>query len=284
MGGRVRKKIKFIIVWWLCGVALSGQAVWAEQTQLEIIPLKHLTVEQAIPLVEPFAGAEAVVTGMNNQLIVRATAANLAQIKQALAAFDVAAASLLISVKQDNGETSSDTSIDFSGRIESGDVTASVGDPAPGSDGAELRLRRTDAQADDTISQQIRVTEGYAAFIQIGQSVPVPGSSVGVSGDTVVVHDSIEFKDVTTGFSVLPRVNGDIVTLDISPQRERFNQADGSIDVQRVSTTVSGRLGEWIDIGAVTQSTSQRGSGILSSSSGASATQGRVLLKVDRLD
>lgn len=284
MGGHMRKKLKFIIVWCLCGAGLSGQTVWAEQTQLEIIPLKHLTVEQAIPLVEPFAGAEGVVRGMNNQLIVRAAPENLAQIKEALAAFDVAAASLLISVKQDNGETSSDTSIDFSGRIESGDVTTSVGDPPPGSEGAELRLRRTDVQADDTISQQIRVTEGYEAFIQIGQSVPVPESSVGISGGTVVVHDSIEFKDVTTGFSVLPRVNGDTVTLDISPRRERFNQADGSIDVQRVSTTVSGRLGEWIDIGGVVQSTSQSGSGILSSSSGASNTQGRVLLKVDRLD
>ena len=270
----------FVLV---CALLIS-QAAWAEETRLEIIPLKHLTVEQAIPLVQPFAGQEGVVRGMNNQLIVRATPASLQQIKQVLDSVDKAPRRLLITVKQDNGTNSRDSAASLAARVGQGDVRATVGDPPADLEGAELRLRRTDTQEDDAVSQRLQVTEGYEAFIQVGQSVPVPESSVGVAGGAYVIHDSIQFKDVTTGFSVVPRVNGDIVTLDINPHRGKLNQNNGSIAVQRISTTVSGHLGEWIDIGGNAQDSNRTTHGILSSTDSVSSTQGHVLLKVESLD
>lgn len=52
----------------------------------------------------------------------------------------------------------------------------------------------------------------------------------------------------------MPRVNGEQVTLSISPQRERLDPTGGgAIDTQSVQTTVTGQLGEWIDLGGVNQ-------------------------------
>ena len=82
-----------------------------------------------------------------------------------------------------------------------------------------------------------------------------------------------------------PQLAGDTVTLQVSPQHDtpgRYGR--GSSDVQRVETTVSGRLGEWIDIGGVVRG------GAFESDSGsyrtraASGESRRILLRVEALD
>ena len=72
--------------------------------------------------------------------------------------------------------------------------------------------------------------------------------------DSVLVQDGVEYRDVSSGFYVLPRISGDIVTLMVSPQLSRVTPNQAAIfDVQNVETTVSGKLGEWIIIGGATQ-------------------------------
>lgn len=91
-------------------------------------------------------------------------------------------------------------------------------------------------------------------------------------------------KDVTTGFSVLPRVSGDNVTLEISPQRAVLDQRDGgAINIQRIHTTVSGKLGEWIDIGGAVREQRSVDSDILSSPRDLRDEQRRVLIKVEEI-
>ena len=59
--------------------------------------------------------------------------------------------------------------------------------------------------------------------------------------------------------------------------------AGGSINVQRVSTSASGRLGEWFEIGAMAQSSNSTSSGILSSNSAERQENRRVWVKVEQL-
>ena len=56
---------------------------------------------------------------------------------------------------------------------------------------------------------------------------------------------------MSSGFLVTPRVNGAQVVLDIEQQDERV--ANGSIQTQRLTTQVSGPLGEWIRLGGVNE-------------------------------
>jgi hypothetical protein len=96
------------------------------------------------------------------------------------------------------------------------------------------------------------------------------------------VQDTVTSRDLSSGFYATPRVNGDTVFLDISTQRETpANLGPGSANVSRTSTTVSGKLGEWIEVSGVTQSRSVEGSGTLARSSEAASLSQRVFLRVE---
>ncbi|MCL5668649.1 MAG: nodulation protein NolW, partial [Gammaproteobacteria bacterium] len=189
----------------LLAALLSGPCLAQEET-LEVIPLKHLTAEQAVTLVKPFVAEPGAVQGYNNQLIVRTTPENLAHIKEILDKFDVAPRSLLITVKQDVAADSTRDEAEIRGEIRAGEIRARAG-KTPSPDGAEVRITRSDTLRDDKSAQQVKVLEGNPALIQIGQSIPVVERIVDPGGPDPRAYNTVTYKDVTTGFSVLPRVN-----------------------------------------------------------------------------
>jgi len=96
--------------------------------------------------------------------------------------------------------------------------------------------------------------------------------------------ETTQFRDAATGFYVLPRVAGDRVTLDISPQRETLSkQPRGGVNVQSMVTTVSGRLGEWMEIGGIGQDASEQQSVLLGRTTAAAGSSGRVLVRVEEV-
>lgn len=78
---------------------------------------------------------------------------------------------------------------------------------------------------------------------------------------------------------VTPRVNGDQVMLDISQQDERV--AGGGIQSQSLNTQVAGRLGTWIQLGGVSESSSRSDSGVLSRSYSTEGNQLSIWVKVE---
>jgi hypothetical protein len=78
------------------------------------------------------------------------------------------------------------------------------------------------------------------------------------------------------------------VTLEINPQRDTLARTEqnlprGSINIQQAATTVSGRLGEWIEIGGVAQGAANQQSALLGSTRETSSDNRRILLKVDEI-
>jgi len=85
-------------------------------------------------------------------------------------------------------------------------------------------------------------------------------------------------------FHAVPRVVGDIVTLEISPQFDtQARGAPGSANIQHLSTTASGRLGEWIELGGSAQEGSERERGYTSYGAGSQRDSRRVWLKVEEI-
>ena len=82
----------------------------------------------------------------------------------------------------------------------------------------------------------------------------------------------------------MARIRGDQVVVQISPQKEAFDpHGPGSIDTQRIATTVSGPLGSWLQLGGVGSSrVEQNGSLGRSISTQQSQTQ-PVWLRVEAL-
>jgi len=275
---------------------LAGSAF--AQTSVEVIQLRYRQADQVIPVLQPLLGREASISNFQNQLVIRATPAELAQIKSVLASIDTPPRRLLITVRQDADVSGSRREAEVSGSI--GNDQARVSVPGRGSreggnvilrDGDDrLRARVVDSSqvASERIGQTVQVLEGYTAFIRAGESRPVRNRQVVrtmVNGQWVDrVVETTDYRDATTGFNVRPRLQGDRVTLDIDPQRENFeDQRRGTVNVQRVATTVSGRLGEWIDLGGINETRSDDRSGTLSTRSARSNEQRGVQVKVEIL-
>jgi hypothetical protein len=268
------------------------------QSTVEVIPLQYRTAEQVIPVIQPLLGRDASVSSFQNQLVIRATPAELAQVKRVLGSIDTMPRRLLITVRQDAGMERDRQEMEVSGSI--GNDHARITVPGSGSrNGGNVVLRDGDnklrARAADTTqisrdstAQTIQVLEGHSAYIRVGESRPVPNRQVmrSVVNGRVVdrVVETVEYRDATTGFNVLPRVQGDRVTLDINPTRDTFDdQRRGAVNVQRVVTTVSGRLGEWIDLGGVGDARSDERTVLLGRSSGSVDDRRGVQVKVEEL-
>jgi len=80
-----------------------SQAAFGQGT-LEVIPLRYRTADHVIPVLRPLLEPGGALSGQFNQLIVRASPANLAQIRQALEAIDQPQRRLTISVRFDSAE------------------------------------------------------------------------------------------------------------------------------------------------------------------------------------
>ncbi|HSB49319.1 MAG TPA: hypothetical protein VLD15_07380, partial [Burkholderiales bacterium] len=90
--------------------------------------------------------------------------------------------------------------------------------------------------------------------------------------------------DAASGVYVRPRVAGDRVTVDVSAQRESLSsQPHRGVNVQGVVTTVSGRLGEWIEIGGIGRETRAERSELLGRSSATAREARRMLIKVEEM-
>ena len=283
----------------ICGLALAGYLpAAAAQLTVEVIPLQNRTVDQVIPVIRPLVGEGGAVTGMNNQLIVKTTPDNLAQIKQVLSNLDTPVRRLMITVRQDvDGNMVRDRS-SVEGGYSAGNITFGTTGPGPGrrEPGAEIRAGddrgntvrwrgiSTDSRRDENNDFRVQTVEGEPAYIQTGLSVPVPNQNAYVTRGGFVVRDSVEYRDVTSGFYVIPRLSGDIVTLQVTPSLSRTHlQQGGAYEVQNIETTVQGRLGEWISVGGLNQTTNQEGASVLSNTRSRGGETRSVLIKVEEV-
>ena len=279
-------------------VALASIAAHAQSTVLEVIPLHYRMAEEVIPIIQPMLAREGSVSGFQGQLVVRTTPANLEEIKRILASLDTAPRQLVITVRQETDVERSRSSAEVSGSV-GGDHGRVTIPGSGGTRGGNVVLRDGDdplrvnvlegtSSETDRSEQTVRVMEGREAFVRIGQSVPVRERQVQrtVVGGRVVeqVVEGAQYRDVASGFYVLPRVSGDRVTLDVSSQRESLSRRSaGNVNVQSLVTTVSGRLGEWMEIGGVGQDASGRQAVLLGRSATASRDSRRVLIKVEEV-
>ncbi|MGH8119624.1 MAG: hypothetical protein ACRESK_03310 [Gammaproteobacteria bacterium] len=268
----------------------------AQEMILEVITMQHRNVDDVIRILRPLVTPGGTVTGMNDQLIIKTTPENLSELKHVLESIDRTPRRLLISVRQDSTGVMQGNEQALSGKYSSGDVTARVTDRHPpeglvvsvqDEKGNVVRYRRQDSLADSTDQNSYRVqaTEGYPAFINVGQSIPIPYHTTYVTPDGVVVNNATEYVDATSGFYVLPRLNGDQVTLLVAPHLSRAGPGAAPVfDVQNVETTATGRLGEWIAIGGINQESSDNSRRILSSTNRESRLDNTILIKVDELE
>ncbi len=251
--------------------------------EVEIIPLRHRTADQVLPVLQPLVERDGALSGMQNQIIIRASAANISDIKRVLASIDTPVRRLLISVRQEQSGSGERRDIAAGGTIASGGGgRVVIGTDAPRRPGVSVRLGEAGTRGGEQITQQVQTIEGSPAFIRIGSETTLPVSSRTITPFGTVAQSGVAIREANTGFAVLPRLAGDRVTLEISPQRE-VPGPGGTVHSQRLVTTVSGRLGEWMELGGLTQTQSAQRSGVLADTRELRDEGRRVWVRVEEL-
>lgn len=265
-------------------------SVASAQMVLEVIPLKYRTAEELIPILQPMLARDGSISGLRGQLVVRTTPANLDELRRVLSTVDVAPRRLLITVAQDAASDRSRRGAEVSGGLRTDDqLRLSIpGTGVAPRDGIQARVFDNRSTENLRVLQSVQVVDGRSAYVQAGQSAPVPERRVTrsvVNGRVVEqVVDTTDYRTAETGFYVTPRVSGDRVTLEISSQREALvARQPGTVNVQRAVTTVSGRLGEWLEVAATSQERSVERDVLFGGSTSARTESRSVLLKVDEL-
>jgi type II secretory pathway component GspD/PulD (secretin) len=249
---------------------------------LEIIQLRSRPVAEMIPLLQPFIARDGSIAGMHDQLIIRTSPDNLAEIKKILRRLDQPPRRLQISVRQSAGSQ-------VSQRSTQADVNGMIGKQAkvivgnPHDSGLRLRIKEARTRSHLDATHTLQVLEGHPAFIATGQSVPIAEQTTIINNDTVHQQLTTRYKDVTSGFYVVPRINGSIVTLEVSPHLTRPGNQQGRYEIQQAHTVVSGRLGEWITIGGVSRAAARNGDDILKHAQTASSDDRSIELLVEEL-
>ncbi|MHB1293255.1 MAG: secretin N-terminal domain-containing protein, partial [Sulfuricella sp.] len=196
---------------------------------LKIIPLKHRSAEELIPVIRPMLTPGENVGGLNYQLFVRASDKGLRDIESLLAELDKPRRSLKIFLQQDVTRSGGSTGQGVSGEGRAGDVRIILpGKTAAGTGGLVIggmqedslryKITRSTGASQDNSSQFINVLEGAPAFIRVGQSLPYVQRFLVFAGNRILYGQDTQFLNVTTGFDVLSRLHGDRVELEIAPR------------------------------------------------------------------
>ncbi len=255
----------------VAAVLLLVAGTAAAQMDIRTFDLHNRSAEEMIPLIRPLADPGAAVTGTGYTLIVRSSPENLNAIADTILELDTAPERLMITVRQGGGTGDEGRGYGLSGRAGSGE------------DRARVRVYQSERETERASVQRLTVLEGHWARIRVGQEVPFIRQMIVEQGNHAEVRTGVDYRDVTTGFEVRPRVSGASVTLEIRPFSARVSpRGGGMIDVEEISTTVAGPIGQWIPLGGVSEESSRRGSGIVYSTRRESNREHQVYLKVER--
>ena len=273
----------------------------------EVIPLGYRTINEIIPVIRPLVSPSGSVTGLQGQLVVTATPRDMAKVREVLATLDKSPARLMISVSRGDSETAAKDSASIQGRA--GNLSINNSGVRVGSargqqeskyqDGnrGSLAVKASINRRSETmnITQQVQVLEGREAYISAGQEIPVRNRGAVAGPGGIYHYNNTEFYPAVTGFYAIPRLRGDEVILEINSLSRRHTNMKMGVNgrsiqragqparVSNLSTSVTGRLGEWIMLGNIDESTVNKQSGIAAASQQLKNSTSQIFLRVEKI-
>jgi type II secretory pathway component GspD/PulD (secretin) len=267
-----------------CLIFITGLClVWhaSAATEFKIITLQHRFAEEILPAIRPLVGNEGTASAMQNNLIIRTSPANMAEIEQIISTLDTARQNLKITVNRNKNLSASGGSAEVSGRKRLGNVTIESGNSRRIiRDGVALNIENQQSRSSIGNTQFIQVIDGEKAFISVGQSIPYTQEWVTLTQRYMNVQRTIQFVTIDTGFAIRPRTIGNQVELEITPRFSQLNQS-GTIDFETLTTTILTKRGEWVDLANIMEQKDDVSRAIFNWQSNYQATNSQLLIKVE---
>ena len=253
---------------------------------LHVIDLRNRPADEILPVIRPLLQPGGSISGQGFRLFVRTSRRNLTDIRQAVATLDVPERMLRVSVRQSRGlngfysmggvRRDANTHIIVSGREPPQLATRTE------SAGSYRIVRRT-SQGLDYTTRFLTVLDGHRAFIQVGRSHPQVQPFVVLAAGQLDPGAEIEYRDVTTGFEILPRLHGDRVWIEVTPQFAfASNRGGQTVEFQLLRTTIDARIGQWVDLGGAVGTNSAITRTILGQTITTGSEKRRILIRIDK--
>jgi|GEM_PF-2013040 len=280
-----------------CSVALAENNFRVFQTQQ--------AAQSLIDIIKPLYGDKIKISARNNSLVVKATPAVLNEIEKLLAEFDKPLHNLLIEVSSSLEDSSDYQQNELEGQLNTGKNsqlnTGSVQQNNPnvsiryGKNGSVIKTTHTrrSSSRDNPQTYKIRTIEGQWAYIQTGQKVPYYSTATPYTQHRLNtakhynkhyypgMQTSLEMVDVTSGLEVFPLLNGEQVTLKVRPRNQSMDKHySGRINSRSMETVITGRLGEWIFLGAANNEEHKQSNGLTHSTKRYSTLNSNYRIKV----
>lgn len=245
---------------------------------MEVIPIYNRTAPELQELIRPLLEPSEHIIANSSSLIVKATPARIEEIKNLIDQLDARLTNLLITVIQSRTKTAKELNANALFKINHSFYKRS----SRLSGEIKGRFAQTQGLNNTDSTQVIKTLEGSPAYIKTGTNHPVQNISIYDSGYGVpTISSNTQFIETSTGFLVNPRLTGRQVTLEINPWSNKMNN-NRTIETQEASTTVRVNLGEWIEIGGITEEQKRSGYGNLAHSYSTKNQRLHILIKVDK--
>lgn len=277
-----RQTYKISITYFLSlAICLSLLLPAGAETQFKIITLQHRFAEEILPAIKPLVGDDGTATAMQNNLIVRTSNNNMAEIEQLVSSLDTVRQNLKITIRRNNNNDIRQKHSEITSQKRIGNVTIGTGSrPINHSGAMTLDIENYQSKRNLNSEQFIRVTDGEMAFISVGQSIPYTQEWINLTNRYIGVQRGTVFVNIDTGFTIRPRTIGNKVQLEITPRFSQLNR-NGFIDFTTLTTTIQINRNEWFDIADTMQQKDEVSNAILNWQSNNQSFNDQLLIRVE---
>lgn len=262
------------ILSFLCGLLLSTYTL-ADDSVMKVVPLANRLASELQPLISPFLESSERIVANHSSLIVKAPPDRQKEIKKLIDQLDSPQNNLIITVLQ--SKTESAQSLNTAANIR---INTAIGRQSNLPSRFQGRFATTETSGHLNNQQQVQTLDGKPAYIKIGKIHPVQNLNIQPSGyGYPVISSNTQLIEASTGFRVIPHLSGQKVTLEVIPWSSTMNN-NSIINTQSAHTTVTTRLGQWVEIGGVDQLNKHTMDGSLSHAYTTSNKNMKILVKV----
>jgi len=258
---------------------------YADQNDaLEIIDLNSRPAEEIIPIIKPVLKPNDSVAGTGFQIFLRTDSNTLSEVKRLLQVIDKASQNLIITVSNDINTHSEAIEADVSANYEiTDDGRVIVGERPPRVEGLRIHANKDNNLQTNNFSHKVRVIDGNSAYISAGEVRPYNQTAIYENDKRITAYREIGYQDITSGFSVTPRLSGDNqVTLRIQPHyRHSEDSYENGISTQVADTVITVNLDQWVLIAGIDESANLKDTNIASVSRTSNQKSSAIYIKVE---
>ncbi len=260
-----------------CLISFSTSII-ANETVIDIIPVYNRPASELQPLLSPLLETSEQIIANGNNLIVKATPIRLEELKKLIKKLDIRLKNLSITVIQSRTKTAQALNASANFKLNKALDKSNLNGHTQG------LFAQTEGFKNSDSTQVIKTLEGRSAYIKTGTNHPIQNINIYDPGyGYPTISTNTEFIETSTGFLVTPRLTGDQVTLNITPWSDKMNNM-GIIETHGANTTLRINLGEWVEIGGVTESNQISSNKSLSHSYSTANKKMRIIIKVDKFN